>query len=48
MRTIIYKVINKGTGKNVYTNCRQHKCIEYINAQTDKQNFEIRHKWVSI
>jgi hypothetical protein len=48
MRTIIYGVFNKETGKRVYTNCRQHKCIEFINAQDDKQNFEIRHKWFSI
>ena len=48
MRAIIYGVFNKETGKKVYTNCRHHKCAEYINAQTNKQNFEIRHKWISV
>ena len=48
MRTIRYEVFNKETDKRVYTNCRKHKCVEFINTQNDKQNFEIRHKWFSI
>lgn len=46
MRTIIYGVFNKETGKKVYANCRQHKCVEYINA--NEGNFEIRYKWFSV
>ena len=48
MRAIIYGVFNKETGKKVYTNCRQHKCVEYINTQENKNGFEIRYKWISV
>jgi hypothetical protein len=48
MRTIIYGVFNKETNKRIYTNIRQSKCEEFINAQDNKANLEIRYKWFSI
>lgn len=48
MRTIIYGVFNKETNKRIYTNCRKSKCIEFIDNQDNKENYEIRHKWFSI
>ena len=47
MRTIIYGVFNKETNERIYTNIRQSKCEEFINAQDNKENLEIRHKWFS-
>ena len=48
MRTIIYGVFNKETNERIYTNCRESKCVEFINKQDNKENYEIRHKWFSI
>jgi hypothetical protein len=47
MRTILYTVINKETNKRVYTDCRLRKCKEKLNTLDNKENFEIRYKWVS-
>ena len=47
MRTIIYGVYNKENGERIYINCRRYKCVEFINAQNNKEGFEIRYKWVS-
>ena len=48
MRIIKFAVFNKETNKRIYTNCRESKCIEFIDKQDNKENFEIRHKWFSI
>ena len=48
MRTIRYYVINKSNGQSVYTNCKQSKCIDFINAQESKEQFAIGHKWLNI
>ena len=48
MRTIRYYVINKATRTEVYTNCRQSKCVEYLNTMADKENYCIGYKWLSI
>lgn len=47
MRTIIYGVFNKETNKRIYTNSRQSKCEEFINAQENKANLVICYKWFS-
>ena len=47
MRTIIYGVFNKETNKRIYTNCRESKCAEFISKQDNKENLEIRYKWMS-
>ncbi len=47
MRTILYAVFNKETSERVYTDCRRHKCEEVLNQMENKNDFEIRHKWVS-
>jgi hypothetical protein len=48
MRIIKHAVIEKETGKRVYTNCQQSKCIEYLNALETKEKFAISHKWFSV
>ena len=48
MRTIIYSVFNKENNERIYTNCRQSKCEEFINAQNNKDSLVIRYKWFSI
>jgi hypothetical protein len=48
MRTIIYGVFNKETNKRIYTNIQRIKCEEFVNAQENKENLEIRYKWTSI
>ena len=48
MRLIHYSVINKTTGKKVYTNCRSYKAEEFLANLPDKENHYITYKWVSI
>lgn len=48
MRTIRYYVINKETGKGIYTNCNQSKCVDFMNTLENKEQFKICHKWLSI
>ena len=47
MRTIIYAVFNKETNERIYSNCRERKCEEFINAHEDKEKLVIRYKWKS-
>ena len=48
MRTIRYYVINKKTGKAVYTNCRHSSCRAFLTTLEDKENYTIGYKWLSI
>lgn len=48
MRTIRYYIVNKATKTEVYTNCRQSKCVEHLNAMADKEKYCIGYKWLSI
>ena len=48
MRTIMYSVWNKKENKRVYINCRGYKCEEYIANLENKEDYEIRYKWMSI
>ena len=48
MRLIHYCVFNKKTKKAVYVHCKESKCREHLEAVPDKENYEIRYKWVSI
>ena len=48
MRTIRYYVINKTTGKAIYTNCNNAKCIAFLNALENEEEYAIGHKWLSI
>ena len=48
MRLVHYYVINKETGKRVYTNCRLHKAEEFLQNLQDKENYVICYKWLSI
>lgn len=48
MRLIHYSVTNKETNKNVYTNCRREKCVEFLNNLPNKEEFAISYKWLSI
>ena len=45
MRIILYAIFNKTTNERVYTNCRQSKCQEMLDAMENKENYEIRYKW---
>ena len=48
MRVIKHAVIEKETGKKIYTNCEQSKCREFLNTLENKEKFVIGHKWFSI
>ena len=48
MRTIRYYIINKNTNKAVYTNCNRKACEETFAQMTDKENYAIGYKWLSI
>ena len=48
MRTIIYAIIEKETGKRVYANCRMSKCEEVLATMENKENYKIGYKWFSI
>ena len=47
MRTIIYAIIEKETGKRVYANCRMSKCEEVLATMENKENYTIGYKWRS-
>ena len=48
MRLIHYSVVNKQTNKREYTHHDVTKCEEYLNTLTDKDNYKICYKFVSI
>ena len=48
MRTIRYYVINKTTGKAIYTDCRHSSCRAFLTTLEDKENYAIGYKWLSI
>ena len=48
MRLIHYYVINKKTNERIYTNCRGYKAEEFLASLPNKEDYEIRYRWVSI
>ena len=48
MRMIRYFVINKTTGKRLYTHCYRSECENFMNALENKENYTIGYKWMSI
>ena len=48
MRIARYFIIEKETKKVVFADCRLAKCEEEMKKFTDKDNFEIRRKMLSI
>jgi hypothetical protein len=48
MRTIRYYIINKNTNKAIYTNCSRKACEEFLTKMTNKENYAIGYKWLSI
>lgn len=48
MRLIHYAIFNKTTNERVYTNCDEAKCQAVLDQMPNKENFEIRYKWLSI
>lgn len=48
MRTVLYGVFNKETNERIFTHCLPRKAQEFLESLENKENFEIRHKWVSI
>ena len=48
MRTIRYYIVNKNTNEAIYTNCSRKACEETLAKMTDKENYAIGHKWLSI
>lgn len=48
MRIIHYAVVNKKTGKKAFVHCELHKAEDFLNTLENKEQFEIRHKWLSI
>ena len=48
MRLIHYYIVNKETGKRIYSDCRVAKCEEILATMKNKENYFIGYKWVSI
>ena len=48
MRLVHYYVINKETGKRVFTHCRRQKAEEFLQSLQDKDSYVIGYKWLSI
>ena len=48
MRLIRYYVIDKKTGKGVYTNCKESACKAFVEALEDKEAYTIKYKWLSL
>ena len=48
MRTIRYYVVNKTTKRGIYTNTDLTKCEKFLANIENKNDFEIRYKWLSI
>jgi hypothetical protein len=48
MRLIRYFIVNKTTGKAIDTDCRKEKLEARLEAMTDKENYAIAYKWMSI
>lgn len=48
MRTIRYYIVNKTTNKEIYTNCSRKACEETLSKMSNKENYVIGYKWLSI
>ena len=48
MRLVHYYVVNKVTGEKTNVGCRKVRAEEAIAKKTDKENWVIAMKWVSI
>lgn len=48
MRLIRYYVVNKETGKGIYTNCKESACRAFIEALDNKEAYTIKYKWISL
>ena len=48
MRTIRYYVINKSTGKAIFTHCSERACKAYLESLQGAENYGIGYKWLSI
>ena len=47
MRTTIYGLLNKTTGRIEYTNYYREKVVEKMNSLENKDSYEIRYTWRS-
>ena len=48
MRIVRYYIINKQTKQAVYTDCRKNRVEEILAGMTDKENYTIGYKWLSL
>lgn len=48
MRLIHHYIVNKETGKKVFTHWNEAECRKVLEAMEDKENYFIAYKWVSI
>jgi len=48
MRLIRYYIVNKTTGKAIDTDCRKANLETRLENLTDKENYTIASKWLSI
>lgn len=48
MRTIHHYVINKTTRKVIFTHWSEAKCREYFEKLSNKEDFCLSYKWLSI
>lgn len=48
MRMIRYYVVNKSTGKGIYTHWSERECKKFLETLADKENYAIGYKWLSL
>lgn len=48
MRINLYAIFNKETNERVYTDARRKECEKVLATMDNRENFEIRSKFVSI
>jgi hypothetical protein len=48
MRIMMHAIFNKTTNEKVYTNARYSECKKKLSLMDNKEQFEIRYKWMSI
>jgi hypothetical protein len=48
MRLIHHSIIEKGTGKKIFTHWSERECQKKLETMENKENYFIGYKWVSI
>lgn len=48
MRGMRWYVVNKETGKGIFTDFRKTECQKFLAGLADKENYAIGYKWLSL